>query len=63
MKLLGAMAMRNKQSEHPNNSSTINANATVTKNSFGVTQDPKMETKMSKVTQKEREKTSFELEY
>ena len=50
MKLLGATTMSNKESEVPNNSSGLNPNASLTKNSFGVTQDPKLETKMSKAT-------------
>lgn len=39
----------------------MNPNVSGTKNSFGVT-DPKMETKMSKISEKEKEKTSYELE-
>lgn len=47
-----------KESEHQN-SSILNPNASGTKNTFGMT-DMKMETKMSKVSEKEREKTQFE---
>lgn len=53
MKLMGATQMSMKESEHQN-SSTLNANASGTKNSFGMTQDPKMETKMSKLADKDR---------
>lgn len=51
-----------KESEQQN-SSTLNMNPSGTKNSFGVT-DPKMETKMSKNFEKDkdREKTPFEQE-
>lgn len=50
-----------KESEQQN--SIFNANASGTKNSFGMTQDPKLETKMSKVEKVEKvEKTTWELE-
>ena len=46
--MLGATQMSMKESDHQN-SSILNPNPSGTKNSFGVT-DPKMETKMSKIT-------------
>lgn len=60
MKLLGATQLSMKESEHQN--STFNANASGTKNSFDVTQDPKMETKMSKIEKVEKEKNVWEEE-
>lgn len=58
MRMLGTTQMTVKESEHQN-SSILNPNASGTKNTFGMT-DMKMETKMSKVSEKEREKTQFE---
>jgi len=64
LKLLGATQI-SKESEVAN--STLYNNPSATKQSFGMTQqDPKTETKFSKVEskveEKEREKTPFELE-
>jgi hypothetical protein len=63
LKLMGATQMSNKESEIQNSSNT-NPNARATKNSFGMTMDPKLETKLSKMSlpDKEREKSPFEIE-
>jgi hypothetical protein len=55
LKMLGATHRSMKESEYQN-SSVLNPNASATKNSFGMTQDPKLETKMSKVTERMTEK-------